>query len=120
MTEPVDVGMYQGEDFEQSLLFFSDVAQTTALVFTNPVMDIRAPRARLATFDTGGTQEGLATIPAAGSLLLTMSWQQTRLIPPGTYPLDIFADVAGKRRAITKVGELQLVVAARNTVDDAP
>jgi hypothetical protein len=119
-VDPTAVPMYQGEDWSQQLSFFEDVGQTTPVVFTDPVMDIRTSRARLATFDTSGSSEGLAAIVNPGVLLLSMDWEHTKLIKAGIYPLDIFAEVAGQRRAITKVGTIQLVVAARVTQDEHP
>lgn len=112
--------MYQGEDWSQQLSYFEDVAQTTPLVLSLPVMDLRKNHARLATFDTTGASEGLITISSPGVLELTMAWPQTAIIPAGLYPLDIFAEVNGQRVAITKIGELQLEVSARSTEDANP
>lgn len=117
---PFTIPLYQGEDFSQELAFYEDESMTTPLAFTDPVMDIRAARSRLATFDTSGNAEGLFTIPSPGILLMTMGWQHTTQIKAGTYPLDIFAEVDGKRRAISKQGILQLVVTPRITVDQHP
>jgi hypothetical protein len=113
-----NIPMYQGEDFSQELSYFSDVDMTIPLVFTYPVMDVRDQAGTLlARFDISGTQLGLATITAPGVLLLTMPYTQTALIPAATYKLDIFADVAGKRDAITKQGVAALKVSPRNTID---
>lgn len=115
----VSLAMYQGEDWSQSLQFFTDLEQTTPLVFADPVMEIRGPRGLQARFDSNPDSAGSVEIPAPGTLILALPWQYSRNVAAGTYPLDIFADVGGKRVAITKQGVMQLVVTARITQDDA-
>ena len=112
--------MYQGEDWTQTLSFFTDASLATPYEFTNPVMDVRSQAgARIATFDDLG-KEGLAVITAPGVLKLTMSWDNTAQLPPATYQLDIFGDVGEERKAILKRGTIQLTVTARITHDDNP
>lgn len=119
MAQPIP--MYQGEDFSQQLSYFSDLAETIPLVFTNPVMDVRdSTNVLLATFDISGTQLGLMTITAPGVLVLSMPNAATAGIPNATYKIDIFADTGGKRKAITKKGVLTLNVSSRVTVDAGP
>lgn len=114
--------MYQGTDWSQQLTFYADEDMTIPLVFEHPVMDIRPKPGGvlLATFDDTGTKEGLSHVKPGGVLLLSMSYAQTALIKAATYPIDIFADVDGKRQAITKMGSIQLVVSPRNTQDTGP
>jgi hypothetical protein len=112
--------MYQGEDFTQQLSYFTDVDELVPVVFTAPVMDIRASDGTLlARFDTSGTSAGLIAIIAPGVLSFTMPHTATALITGGAYALDVFADVGGGREAITKRGLLKLVVTRRITVDDS-
>lgn len=117
MTAAAQIALYQGEDWSQQLSFFTDLAQTVPQLFTQPYMDLVNSRGRIATFSADGDREGLATITGPGVLVLSMPWAQTSLLPPGTYPLDIFANVAGKRKAITKIGTIELVVTASVTTD---
>lgn len=120
MTEPVAISMYQGEDWSQTLYFYKDTDQTIPLVFDTPVMDVRAKGkggGLLATFDMSGEQLGLASIQSDGVLVLTMPYATTATMVPGSYPLDIFANVNGQRKAITKQGALELTITARITVD---
>lgn len=113
--------MYQGEDFVQQLSYFTDEDQTDPIVFIHPVMDVRDQLGTLlATFDDTDDEIGLATITAPGVLVLSMDHEHTANMPKGSYPLDIFANVAGSREAITKRGLVKLVVTARITVDDGP
>jgi len=116
------LAMYQGEDWSQQLSFFLDKQQTQPCVFDNPVMDIRDPNtgAKLATFDSTGAELGSATVPSDGVLNLSMPYTSTDDIPAGQYALDIFADIAGQRKAIVKRGLLTLSVTARVTEDDNP
>lgn len=112
------IPMYQGEDFSQQLSYFTDLDQTTPLVFTSPVMDVRDGDGNLlASFDDDGELFGTATITGPGVLVLAMGHVGTAQIAAGSYPLDIFAEVGGHRLAITKRGVLKLVVSARITVD---
>lgn len=116
-----NIPLYQGEDFSQPLSYFTDVAETIPLVFTNPVMDIRASDGTLlAVFDTTGLQKGLMTITGPGAMTLTMPYAATAALPAATYAVDIFADVGGSRQAITKRGLLSVKVSPRITRDDGP
>lgn len=117
---PALLAMYQGEDFAQRLLFYTDQARTVPLVFSDPVMDVRAGRTRYATFDITGQAEGTFSIPDPGVLDLAMGWAHTEKVKAATFDLDIFANVNGRRVAITKVGTLQLVVSKRITQDERP
>lgn len=114
--------MYQGEDWAQQLAFFADEAQTTPIVFANPVMDVRSSKddSLLASFDETGTREGTATVSAPGVLDLAMPFTATAELPASSYALDIFVDVNGQRKPILKRGALTLKVTARVTIDDNP
>jgi hypothetical protein len=115
------IELYQGQDWAQQLSFFTDATQSAPVVFANPVMDVRTGKGeRLATFDSTGQREGLAEVTAPGVLSLQMAFDHTDDIPPGSYALDVFADVDGLRVPILKRGVLALKVTARVTVDDAP
>lgn len=119
-STPQVLRIYQGEDWAKVLLYYSDTAQTTPLVFENPYMEIRKGRRVYATFDVpGSAADGAASIPAPGQLRLDLPHAASALIPKGIYDVDIFADVEGERKAITKLGYLQIAVDARNTQDPA-
>lgn len=111
-----EIPMYQGEDWSQEFTFYADTAQTQPLVFTNPVMQIRRGDEVYATFGQG-TGEGSVDQPADGQAIFTLTHEYTAKVPPGTFPIDIFADVNGKRTAIMKLGVAQINVAKRNTQD---
>lgn len=115
------IAVYQGEDFSQQLTLWSDPARSVPLIFTNPVMDLRSPEgALLATFDTTGTHPGSAAVPADGVLQLAMAYADTASLPPGTYPVDVFADVGSSRKAIIKRGQVAIKVLPRITQDTGP
>jgi hypothetical protein len=118
------IEMYQGEDFSQRLSYFTDETLGAPLVFTNPVLEVRAKSTLYARFDTTGTAAGLITPDGDGVIVLSMPYTATAVIKAGDYPLDVFADVMRdgllKREAISKIGVMQLQVAARSTVDEGP
>lgn len=118
-TTPVQLPLYQGEDWRRVLLYYTDQAQTTPLVFTNPFMQIRKGSRIYATFDLTADTDGTATITAPGTLQLDLPHAASANIPKGTYDVDVFADVEGQRKAITKKGYLQVVVTARVSQDPA-
>lgn len=114
-TSVATISMYAGEDWSQTLTFYSDQAQTQPLVFTSPYLEIRDAANKYVTIDSSGTSDGTATPGASGLLTLTLPYAKSATIPPGTYDMDIFAIVSAKRKAILKQGGLQLIVTGRIT-----
>lgn len=116
---PVVMPLYQGEDWQRSLRYYSDTAKAVPLVFTAPFMQIRRGSRIYVTLGDTDTSDGDLLIPEDGLLVMSIPHAVTPTIPKGTYDIDIFADVNGVRLAITKVGYVQIQVTARSTVDPA-